>query len=229
MSKTDSTRPYWVKLNQDGTLTDHDHTRFGEVVKKRIYRYQENGTPIYETGKYFMSANNVLAENAWRRVGVPGRIWRSEVEFFYDLSENEFSRKFTEPIIRQAHKLVDQGRGGEAIIHVGDYRHRVYDEVVLFTVADYCTEGEKIDCREHSWRGPLPCTPDLPHRRYGTYWENPPGLREFERNEKRSEKSRVNRSLDRAARAYNGGGDVWDYDQDQHMRQSFRRDSAWYY
>ena len=158
MSHTDKDRPYWVKLNDNGDTTDHDHLRLGQKTYRNVPVKDEHGNLIYEVAYVERTAKDILTQ--------------------YDLTQtssyySKFHRLYwtiqrynAEPIPgswSKAYKAHSAGNDDELIVtHV--YQKPVTKRVLWLSYKDYCTAGEK-DSRLTGRGGPqldvLPCTPKV--------------------------------------------------------------------
>jgi hypothetical protein len=139
MSRTKKDQPYWVRENNEGTLTSHDHLKCGKTVYKRKYIRDEDGNLVYERNIYIRSGFN----------------WMKSYE--NNVSYSEY----------RAHPEKYADYWFEEEVDLG-WKVK-YEMVEDFTYSTECTAGQKIDKKNHQrLRIDIPCTPMLPPemRRY---------------------------------------------------------------
>jgi len=213
MSRTRKDVPYWVRVNRDSTHTDHDHTRLGKVVYRRVYLYNEDGTPAMHEKPIMRTAGAVVANNGWGKYhNLEPFFWgnRNRVVMF----ANESGRWHTD-IFSEAQRLVAAGRA-DVEIAVGTQTFHGYETVESYRTHDHCTEGEKFASREQSRfnNRELPCTPELPHEAaWWTYGST--NTRASEHNRYYSYERTRERALSRSlTNRWNSGEDLEDWDED---------------
>ena len=154
MSRTDKDRPYWVKENDEGFLTDHNHLLCGKEVYKRAYRRDEDGNFIYERRTHkriefnWASAEKrgVTYEQAIAGYTKPLR----RFQYASDLSLAEM----------QANNPTYGYLFREREVDLGMYA--TYDMVLDFVYPDECTAGQKYEKGSYRFRSiKIPCTPML--------------------------------------------------------------------
>jgi hypothetical protein len=207
MSHTDKDMPYWVRLNNKGALTDHDHLRLGKPITKRVYLRDEEDQPIYKDEPIFRRAISILDNSLY------GGYYR----YVYNDRRNEYRDEFgayKEPIMRRAHALVNAGRGNE-YVEVGIRRADVYEDRIIGYVKDYCTAGEKLP--NGRWTAPryreMPCTPEFPPGQnwwnYGTTTQRANEHDRYYTADRRAERDH----LTRLTKRWNSGDDLEDWDE----------------
>jgi hypothetical protein len=161
MSRTDKTRPYWVKVNDHG-VEHHDHSHLGEEVwRERVVR-DENGEIVTRESEVYRSAYDIVREQSasdrnrlwfgtyWHLHDDEGRrCWGLKKDDCYNLVPNNW-------VIDRARRAINEGDHSR-LIHVGYAKVNVFEKYLAYTIADHCTIDEK---RQHTgWAraGAQPC------------------------------------------------------------------------
>lgn len=211
MSHTDKDRPYWVRLNDDATSTDHDHLHLGEdVYHTRIVR-DAAGQPVTEQVPRSMSATDIVKSH----FGYADR--------HYFLSFGRVSEK----IFQLARELHGSGRGDEQIIYGYDTRF-VREQYLAYTIADHCTEGEPVKAgQQYYWGGSQPCTPELDTYRLAYTRGMSAKKHDYSRARYSHERVVARDALSQTIREYNNGYDVEDWDENVNLTAQHRHSMAW--
>ena len=150
MSRTDKDRPYWVRLNDEGALTEHNHLVLGrKYYRTRVVR-DKSGRPEYEDVPVYREATYVAFHGIYAEIG-------------FRLEKNA-APVFSGPVRREALRLHSSGRGKD-LIEVWTERRRKTETYVFSENYDFCTEGMKLSDRNwyagrsDSRQMGLPCTP----------------------------------------------------------------------
>lgn len=156
MSRTFKDVPYWVRQNREGTLTHHDHLRFGKVYYAYFPVKDEDGLPVYEDVPVYLTAYEVVHGVSYGP-GLLGTL-RGRTEWYTIPAKPVIPGAF-----KKAREALGALRPDEKIV-VGYNRVRKMQKVVDRVVKDYCTEGEKFTKEDNHfrWYSSLPCTPDIP-------------------------------------------------------------------
>lgn len=207
MSNTFKDVPYWVRLNRDGTATRHNHEMFGREVYHFRFIRDERGRQIYDEVPWGYTAREVTSGhlgwtyNRWATFQYPDELSRMRARY---------------ALIDRARIMMTRGEGDEMIV----LGHRTVvrtERHLAYVVKDYCTAGEKIDKRENTWWGEMPCTPEIVGERpwygYGTTSQ-----RAEEHELYHTKKRTTGRKFEkRWVKEWNSGADLEDWDEDEHL------------
>ena len=195
MSHTDKDVPYWVRLNREGTLTDHDHLHFGQSYYKRVFVKDESGQALYQTVPRTFQAREITGYMQWYGV------------YYTPVCQ------FPEPVRRLAHQYVANGEPYRQIEY-GTQQAPVYEQVLYARTADHCTEGEKIASNARASWYALPCTPKLPA---GAPWYKYGSTNQHKGEHDYyypSQRTMQRGALTSMAKRWNSGDDLEDWDED---------------
>lgn len=177
MSRTDKTRPHWVKVNDHG-YEHHEHDLFGlEVYRTRPIK-DEDGNFVYEVAPTYVRAESYLRHRHITALNRTRPYWEREfissvnqlteagrmIFTAYDESYLHGERPTNEVIAEAEHavKVGDKRR----LIEYGRYRRRKMERYLAYTVADHCTidepanmYGRYVNCnpcyKEADWYGDI--------------------------------------------------------------------------
>jgi hypothetical protein len=226
MSRTDKDRPYWV-IENEGTLTDHRHERFGQPITAYTYARDENGKRIKITEPSYMTAQSIMYRKQFPRYKFSLAVIEEAMRTTVSPYGHVYSSTTTSIYMLRA---MQRAYDPDKLILVG-YRSYYKREVkVIGYIKDYCTEGEKTKDGKYWFRQDLPCTPDLaktaPSRKIYTK-----GLskRRASYSKARNGANRVTArdALKGAAKAYNAGVEVDDFDESINLTAQHRHSMAW--
>jgi hypothetical protein len=211
MSHTDKDRPYWVKLNDDGNSTHHDHLHLGrEVYRHRAVRDEHNRLIIDEV-------DNSVSAYEWR-AGCNYRLRRIREDMDWEVRWN---------IDEKAKRLILAGNGDYPVIPLTRNVVRT-EEVLSYTVADHCTEGEKLSGPGDAFWGPLPCVPEITNISWRALQTS--GMskqkRFYGRKYYSARRIEARDALIGAKNRYNSGDDLEDFNDVQLLRQT-HHSMAW--
>lgn len=213
MSRTDKDRPYWVKLNDTSDVSDHDHTLFGKKVYRSRKVRDDEGNPVMVSTPWGYPARTIL----YIISGKPAHIDGAKMAAI--LIQREVARE-----------LVQNGKDWEQVVCGYELRPK-YEQYLFGTYADHCTEGEKMTdyaVGRNSQRL-LPCTPALTGENIGAvYTYNKAGVKKSVSrvvygNERNTERA----TLGAAARAWNSGEDIQDWDADTDLTGQHHHSMKW--
>jgi len=218
MSRTDKDRPYWVKVNAEGTAIDHDHLNFGREYYRDVYVKDKHGNLIYEDRPLYRTAYVIVHGPlyAWQRYGYSG------IRYVNPGSVTN-SRTF----FNEARKATGSGLPDKEIL-VGWYRAAKTERILYKTVADHCTGAAPVVDwkRQKSVVEPYveaPCTKALSEAQHESAWHNG-GYRGYGVNMyHRSRRSEKRDMLKGVAKHYNAGFEVDDYDEVEKLTAPVRR------
>lgn len=222
MSRTRKDRPYWVRLNQDGTQTDHDHRRLGQVHYKRKYLKDAKGEDVYREVDVIGTVDGYLNQTRWSEEGIYYTSWRDETRPATNIPIMTF---------KAAKELHSAGRGNERIV-MARKSERAYVTVYSHTTADHCTAGVKLNKAEwKTWRyGEIPCMPELSRADEVRSWSGrTPGFKKtWSREWYGHERVVTNGLLSRTAKEWNSGNDVDDWDENTYVTGQHRHGASWW-
>lgn len=211
MSRTDKDRPYWVRLNDDATTTYHDHDNLGEpVYHYRIVR-DETGHAKTVNVPWTMSATDIVKGSMLGTIH--GRLmW--------------IAKRPSEKLFQQARELHGSGRGDEQII-CGYRTEVVYERYYAYTIADHCTEGERITKNTVRF-GQMPCVPVFSNNYRFEMLRGKAGIKHHYSRVRYSRERVVTRdALGKTIRAYNAGYEVDDWDDRVSLTDQHHHSMAW--
>jgi hypothetical protein len=223
MSRTDKDRPYWV-IENEGTLTDHRHERFGQPITAYTYARDENGKRIKIIEPMFRPAYAIImSKNYPHSKYSPAMI--AEAEKYTTAPPAVIASKNWNVYLemRRAYQP-------DKLIYIGDRTYYKREVKVVGYVKDYCTEGEKVKDGKYWFHQDLPCTPDLP--------KTAPNRQRYTRglSKARSGYSKARNGANRvtardtlkgAAKAYNAGFEVDDFDERTNLTAQHRHSMTW--
>lgn len=217
MSRTDNTRPYWVKVNQDAKYTRHDHLSFGRVHRRYVTVRDKNGRPVMETVPFVVPAYRLVHR------GLFGYTYEPLV----DAALGRMSSAVRENVFRVARHHVASGRPYEKIV-IGTREVYKREVRIISVTADHCTEGAPYPKTFYSnWE--LPCVPELTTAQYRKLGS---GLRAGKLSSALREKNGSDRAYRRAVlgeikKSWNSGYDIEDYDNEKSLTDQQRRSIQW--
>jgi hypothetical protein len=226
MSRTDKDRPYWV-IENEGTLTDHRHERFGQPITAYTYARDENGKKILIIEPVYLTARTIVQRLMWSKHSFSPEVVAEAQAAMLSPYNRVYSTSATSIYtIRAMQRAYDPDK--LIFIRYREYYKR--ESKIVGYVKDYCTEGEKTKDGKYWFRQDLPCTPDLaktaPSRKIYTK-----GL-----SKRRAGYSKVrnggNRVIARdtlkgVTKSYNAGVEVDDFDESRNLTAQHRHSLAW--
>ncbi len=206
MSRTDKDRPYWVKLNDEGTLVNHNHQHFGRSWY--VYRpvRDERGNRVYEDVPVYRTAYEVV--HGWDFTGVRGT---------YGMPAKA---------VNEAKLLLSAGRPDEPVLI--DTKRRVkFRRVQVHETYNHCTAGQRLANKYDAWV--LPCTPELPAgNSRKMYTCGLSKARKGYSDMRNGASRRAERDMLRsAARGWNCGEDLDNFDSLENLTAQHRHSMAW--
>ena len=208
MSHTDKDRPYWVKLNDDGVLTDHYHQSFGREIYVNRTVKDERGRPVYEEAPRTMSASMI------------------------DLRASGISRyvveQLSEEITAKARNYCALGHP-YAQIEVGTKSVPVTESVLMVTMRDYCTEGEKYRAGLSQYSD-LPCHPAMLPGSWGSIYMSfsaTKAKRTYSKMRNGASRRRSRDYLRSAVDEFNTYGEAFDNDDELPLTGQHRHSMLW--
>ncbi|MGL4998009.1 MAG: hypothetical protein ACRC5T_03325 [Cetobacterium sp.] len=224
MSRTDKDRPYWVRVNDEASLTHHDHTAFGRTYYRSVPVRDADGNPVYEDVPYRISARTIVEEGLVNYM--ISRHFRIPEQF---PSPESLSSSRRENIIREAIQYHGWGLGYHQII-VGT-RKVVKYERKEYTTLSYCTEGVPLAGPYDTYysRNQRPCRPYLPYEGKREYYTSNMSRAKAAISKKRNGHSRAEarNTLAQVAQRWNSGDDIEDYDNEKFLTAQHRHSMAW--
>jgi len=158
LSRTDKTRPYWVKVNDHG-IEHHDHSSLGkEVWRKRAVR-DEDGNPVKEEATLYRRASDILVKED--RTYFFYKTYRTYYDetgksLYYHNVRDLRSERPTNKVIAEAEHAVAYDEPNK-LIRVGTYMRTVMEDYLAYTIADHCTIDEKRATTGWRSSGQQPC------------------------------------------------------------------------
>ncbi|UVG35175.1 hypothetical protein SEA_CECE_163 [Microbacterium phage Cece] len=153
MSRTDKTRPFWVKVNDHG-VEHHDHSRLGEKRWRTRTVKDENGETVFEEVPFYHSVGDLLNRPegtfswAWltdRGLNIPKRTEKGE-----ELRYWRWNRDYVVVRTRSQSKMIADamwlrahGHPDTTVVEGGYYRRPKEERVLWYIVPDHCTIDEK--------------------------------------------------------------------------------------
>jgi len=223
MSRTDKDRPYWV-IENESTLTDHRHERFGKPIYGWLYSRDESGKRIKITEALYRPAYAILASKNYPRTKyTPAMIAEAEK---YTTAPPAVIASKNWHVYMQLRRMYDP----EKLIFVGYRSYYKREFTVVGYVKDFCTAGEKVKDGKYWFRQDLPCTPDLaktaPNRkRYTRGMSN--ARSSYSKTRNGGNRVVARDTLKGAAKAYNAGAEVDDFDENVNLTAQHRHSMAW--
>lgn len=239
MSRTDKDVPYWVRLNNEGTLTDHDHRHLGREITSYRDVLDKDGNQIVVEGPLYSYADAIIGEFEGIRWHYGNTLYTEDGRLLYynyktkTLFTTSYGN-YREPVIRRARLLHSAGRGKE-FVQVGTYTHILREVVVIGYVADRCTAGEKQPRPDWRRRGArplyeeLPCTPELPADNRRLRWTSGMSKHKtsFSRQRYSAERVNLRDQFVGIAKHWNNGFEVDDWDESNNLAAQHRHSMAW--
>lgn len=240
MSRTDKTRPYWVKV-QDHGVEHHDHSRLGEEVWYSRNMVDEDGNPVFEELPYFHSVGDLLASKderladwSWvtdRGLTIPKRgedgkelrIWRWNRE--YQVTKTRIENKAR----NDAMYLRAHGHPDTALVEAGTYKRPKQERYLAYTVPDRCTIDDKPNMVSR-WSNANPCYMEADWDgafrtmfRYRCSCCSPQGYNAAKRAIARD-------TLKEVAKQYNSGEDDWEdaFDARENITPRRKAGQSWW-
>lgn len=166
MSRTDKTRPYWVKVNDHG-VEHHDHSRLGEEVWYTRDVKDEDGKTVLEEVPYFHTVGDLLAKPetmyswAWvtdKGLSIPKRSESGEeIRYWRWNRDYSIARSRSNTKVRSdAMWLRAHGHPDSTLVEGGIYRRPKQERYLAYTVPDHCTIDEK-PLMVSRWSNANPC------------------------------------------------------------------------
>jgi hypothetical protein len=219
VSRTQKDKPFWVRLNQEGKYTEHDHRDIGKSYTRKEYVYDENGEKLYEEVPFGYTAEKLLTL-------VRTHLNEETGQFEYYMGWDPRTMKnIPYGTYRRAKELLSAGRGDE-FIQLATARKPVLREVVKHH-ADHCTEGEPITGR--TWRL-MPCTPSLGHEGYYWRYGDSKARGGLLRTLHGKDRAHTNSTLRTMAKAANFRDEGWEDDYEYGIQEStkpYKNGMAW--
>lgn len=153
MSRTDKTRPHWVKVNDHG-VEFHDHSRLGEKVYRSRPVKDENGDFVTEIVPRYVYADEYLRYREeqrqmrlrhwreWEHVSSPRSRDEDGFTIYYVRDGDYVSTRAEGKVMQDAQRAVADGHP-RTLIETGTYRRRVMERYLAYTIPDHCTIDEK--------------------------------------------------------------------------------------
>ena len=167
MSRTDKTRPYWVKVNDHG-VESHDHSRLGEDVWHTRNVTDEDGNLVLEELPYYFSVGDLLANHAeeyasWKWVADRGLVMPKRGADGKELRFWRWRNEYMETKARGGNKMRSEamwlrahGHSDTALVEGGTYKRPKQERYVAYTIPDHCTIDEKPNMIGR-WSNANPC------------------------------------------------------------------------
>lgn len=211
MSRTDKDVPYWVRLNNEGTLTDHDHLRFGKEITQYRYVRDENGKRILNTVATVRTAREIMRTLAWN-------------PYAYTQEIRDEAKRYTTYTLGYWREYNPDHQ-----IRVGTRSYYEKGVVVTGHVRDYCTAGVKLEDDTWRWWSELPCTPELPAGKRRQSWTRNMSKHKTSFSRMRYSAERANRRdhFISVANHWNNGFEVDDWDENDNLTAQHRHSMAW--
>jgi hypothetical protein len=229
MSRTDKDMPYWVRLNNEGTSTDHDHLRFGEVYYRAVPVLDDEGNPVMDTHEVFLSATQILGkeEGNYYLFGYSSR-YSVGYAHYVPWSDRSYTTFYETAKVVKAALMAYTRHTPDEQIAIGFYSRPRTTPVVKYVVKDYCTAGEKIT-DENKWVGEMPCTPRLSVQSGYSYHTWGMSNRKAAKSREVYGGSRALKraTLGRIAKSWNSGEEVDDFDEVERLTDQHRHSMAW--
>jgi hypothetical protein len=222
MSRTDKTRPYWVKVNDEGTVEHNHHTsRWGGRARYRTEKVLDaEGNPVMENHEVWRTAKSVLQTEP-RMKSVPFTTEGPKWNLSGDKSYTTFSwvsTKLANPVYSEAEHLVALGMPNELVLVRTDRREKVERTLIKEATGNGCDyeEGRILKQRD-LWRNN--CTPTLP------WWKSGYGHCTCctPHADHESQRAHTRDATKRMVKAYNSGDDDWEDDFDHEYLTPRRR------
>jgi len=211
MSRTDKTRPFWVKV-QDHGIEHHDHSQFGEEIWRDRPVLDEDGKRVMETVPHYSRADEYLSErSATRTFYIATPLHRDEDGrriFFFNVTTLEKARKQHE-IRLDADRAIREG-DPKRLIETGTYTRVKRERYLAYTMADHCTIDDKRS-ETRSWGGR-----DQPCYMEGDWYGANRAIFKYRcscchpRPEYSAQRSMTRDALNTLAKGYNSGEDDWE-------------------
>ncbi len=160
MSRTDKTRPYWVKVNDHG-VEHHDHSQLGQEVWRSRPMKDKNGKVIHEGAPVYVKAKEyILYRQALRShtLGFSTQIRHYDEDGYRIFSwriENSMVSRKPQRVWDEATQAVSENQWEKRIV-LGTYLRPKTESYLAYTIADHCTIGEKNHGGGGRY-GPNPC------------------------------------------------------------------------
>lgn len=240
MSRTDKTRPYWVKVNDHG-VEHHDHSALGEEVWRDRDMKDEDGNPVFEELPYYFSVGDLLADkdarlDDWMWVttrgyvmpkrnadGTPIRIWR------WNKDHQVVKARGGNKVRSEAMYLRAHGGSDAVLVEAGTYKRPKQERYLAYTIPDHCTIGEK-DHMVGRWHNANPCYMEADWDgafrtmfRYRCSCCSPQGFNTAKRAIARD-------TLKEVAKQYNSGEDDWEdaFDARENITPRRKAGQSWW-
>lgn len=217
MSRTDKTRPFWVKVMDHG-IEHHDHSRLGEEVWRSRSIRDENGEFVLEIVPKFSRAQEYLTKRRENRSGAYF-IWTPQ-EFDAEGRRIWQWQKDATGTDRKAHRIFEDASRAVAegdpwrLIETGTIQRRKEECYLAYTIPDHCTIDERFDQHgePNSRRGHSPCYMEANWR--GADWKqytcNCSMCRGTDPTYESSRRRNTRDVLRKATKLANSGEDDWD-------------------
>ena len=220
MSRTHKDRPLWVRENDKGNPTYHDHLKFGKVVYQREYVLDDDGDYIYE--EQIITRLQFRVERA-EKEGID--FWDARSAY---VSPNNVNRRWRQGF-SDTMSMRELEIGNPQYSHLWEEQEVSlgwFTKTVMvekFTYKDECTAGEKVKGGYHQNHTPeLPCTPMLP-RGYNIYRER---CTKDDRNDYYSgQRMTIRDTLREYRKLWNSGNEI---DEEVDLGKQHRHEGSWW-
>lgn len=225
MSRTRKDAPYWVRVNRTATSTNHDHLSVGKKVYYSRAVKDENGNVIYDETVIGLPALE-LAKHVCPSGFDPDSYLHSHIYLLHKAGVSYYDcRDFSIPraIFQRARELCANGLSNE-FIPLGTYQKRRTERYFDHEYKDYCTEGEPDVAYKRESKLRNPCTPDWPYT-MGPVMGMSEKKHSYSRVHYGHERVSSRDILKNAAKGYNTGEDIEEFEDDIHSLTSQHRHS----
>lgn len=206
MSRTDKDRPYWVKVNDEGTVVHYHHSGWNSRRSRRSFKkvFDDEGNPVMETREVKLTAKRVI-ETVPRLKAVPYTKevprWDSRSQSFYYTEWAGISAKIANPIYSEAERLIALGMPDAMVTIRIDTVQKM--EEVWPEPAEYC-DLDLSPGNRRPWRNS--CGKELPYWKAGyscrCSWCKP--------GDEPRQRTRQRNMLHNMRKAANSGEDGWE-------------------
>ena len=239
MSRTDKTRPHWVKVNDHG-VEYHDHSMLGQPIWRTRNVTDADGELVYEELPYFYRVGELLADKDARI-----RDWVSYSGYtLYERNEagnilhawrwNRDNYKHTE--VRDINKVRSEamwlranGKGNATMVPAGKYERPKTERYIHSYVPDHCTIDEKSQMRN-------PRYSDNPCYIEADWWGADRGLYKYRcsccspQGYNTAKRAIARDTLKEVAKQYNSGEDDWEdsFDARENITPRRKAGQSWW-
>ena len=225
MSRTDKTRPYWVKVNDEGTVEHRHHiSRWGGRARYRTEKVLDaEGNPVIEDHEIWRTAKSVIQTEPRLKPGsyqAEAIRWDPRNDTFRYTEYTQTTYNVANPVYSEAEHLIALGMPDALVLVRIDRREKVERILIKEATGHGCDyeEGKTLTQRE-LWSNN--CTPTLPWWRSGYSRCSCCSLHVMH-DEQRAQVRDVTK---RMVKAYNSGEDDWEDDFDGDYITPIRRHS----